>query len=168
MSEQPELIGTMGAYRQTWRKGNPRSLLQTIINKNPKADEKKIHQLFWEEIEDDKELLRACVEYWLDHNYRSIIFASTAPTPEQIRRKQTERTEGVKAATNKLKERIEFETKRRLLDWIMPNERRLGDCTGKECRLFGGWLGEVGKKVPANSTVRQVLSEEQLQKLWKK
>jgi hypothetical protein len=161
-----EMVGTQGAYRQTWRKGSPRSLLQALISKNTKASEKEIHQKFWLEIEDDKELLRACVEYWLDHNYRSLIQGVERSSVKQTAERAKERAENVAAATSKLKARIEFEAKRVLLDWIMPNNKKLADCTGAECRQFGGWLTALGKKLPANRTVSQVFNEEQLQKIF--
>ena len=38
--------GTQGAFRQTWRKGNPRALLKTLLEKNPKADATAIYKYF--------------------------------------------------------------------------------------------------------------------------
>jgi hypothetical protein len=170
MQEATSDLGRKGAYRATWRKDNPRSLLQTIMRKNPKADEKKIHQIFWEEVEDDKLLLRACVEYWLDNNYRSLVQALEAlpASPAELEKKKREREERIKSAAMKLSDRIEFEARRKLLEWIMPNDKKLGDCNRAECLRFGGWLDAVGMKVPPNSTVRQALSEDELQKIWKK
>jgi hypothetical protein len=53
-----------------------------------------------------------------------------------------------------------------LLDWQLPNGKRLGDCTGRECRKAGGWLVRVAAKVPPRKLVRDVLDQGELQKLW--
>jgi hypothetical protein len=153
--------GTLGAFRATWRKGNPRSLLETIINKNPKASENDIYKLFWTEIEDDKELLRAITGYWLDHNYRSLTRPILQPSGEPTHAQRTIE------ARRQLKERIDYETRVMLLDLVMPNEKKLSDCTGKECCQFGGWLQLVGRKVPATKTVGETLTETQLQGLYR-
>jgi hypothetical protein len=155
--------GTLGAFRATWRKGNPRALLETIINKNPKASENDIYKLFWTEIEDDKELLRAITGYWLDHNYRSL----TRPISQPNNGQKPARAQRIMEAQQQLKERIVHETRVMLLDLIMPNEKKLSDCTGKECCQFGGWLQLVGHKVPATKTVGETLTEKQLQSLYR-
>ena len=156
--------GTQGAFRQTWRKGNPRSLLKTMMEKTPKADAAVIYRMFWDEIEDDKELLRNIVGYWLDHNYQSLRQASEpAPPPHMV---ETERQNAQTVVRERLHQRIRYETRIVLLDLIMPNDKRLGDCTGAECGRFGGWLFQLSKKVPANKTVSNILSEDEVYKLW--
>ena len=155
--------GTLGAFRQTWRKSNPRALLKTILEKNLKADANAIYKLFWDEIEDDKELLRAIVGYWLDHNYQSLRQAS-GPTPAPSA--EPRQASAKAAVSERLRHRIHYETRVVLLDLIMPNDKRLAECTGAECGKFGGWLFQLSKKVPANKTVGNILSEDEVYKLW--
>jgi hypothetical protein len=38
--------------------------------------------------------------------------------------------------------------KRMLLDVIMPNGKKLRDCTGYECREMGNWLMALGGSEP--------------------
>jgi hypothetical protein len=166
--------GSQGAYRQSWRKGNPRSLLKTLIERNPKADRKKIYDLFWDEVEDDKQLLQDIVGYWLDHNYHSLLTASLEPRapsggadssgggPTSTAAKSEQAT----AAKGKLQDRIRYETRIVLLELVMPNDKRLADCTGAECSRFGGWLFQLSKKVPANKTVGATLSEDEVYRMW--
>lgn len=159
--------GTLGAYRQTWRKGNPRSLLKTIMEKNPKADPQKLYRLYWEEVEGDKELLRDIVGYWLDHNYQSLLRDCE---PESRRRHERASASSSSAAAApaaaKLQERVEHETRLVLLDLTMPNDKALKDCTGNDCRGFGGWMFQLAKKVPATKTVGATLSEDEVYKIW--
>jgi hypothetical protein len=48
----------------------------------------------------------------------------------------------------------------------MPNNKRLGDCTGAECLAFGSWMALLAKEVPSTKIVSQVLSEKQVWKFW--
>lgn len=156
--------GTLGAFRQTWRKGNPRSLLKTIIEKNPKADAAAIYKLFWEEVEDDKEIVQTIVGYWLDHNVQSLV-SSSAPAPANPGRPGNGRPPA-SAASERLRHRIHYETRIVLLDLVQANDKPLGECTGADCAKFGGWLFKLSQKVPANSKVASVLTEEEVYKLW--
>ena len=154
--------GMQGAFRQTWRKGNPRALLKTLLEKNPKADATAIYKMFWEEIQDDKDLVRDIVGYWLDHNYHSLKQAEMPIKNKQAAQKQKA------AAVEQLKERIHQESKIILLDLLMPNSKRLADCTGAECGRFNGWMAQLANTVPPNKTVGSVLSEDQIYQLWQK
>jgi hypothetical protein len=157
--------GTQGAFRATWRRAQPRLLLERLIRDNPKATEEQIHSLFWEEVEDDGDALRACVEYWLDNNYASILRfkpmamgsgAAPAQTTERDRIRQ------------QIKGRIEHETRLVLLDLVMPNGKPLGDCTGRECLQFGRWFANLAKRVPPAEIVRNILSETEVLKTWRR
>ena len=152
--------GTLGAYRQTWRKGNPRSILKTIIDANPKADAQAIYRLFWAAIEDDKELLQDITGYWLDHNLQSLMREAEPPT-----RRRTKSPVATPSST-KLQDRIEHEVRIALLDLMMPNGKPLRDCTGNDCQNFNGWTSELSKRVPANNTVGSTLSEAEVYELW--
>jgi hypothetical protein len=158
--------GSTGAFRATWRKDNPRSLLEAIIAKNPKANEEKIHAMFWREIEDDKQLLRACVEYWLDNNYRSLSIEKQKTRPLAGAQKSAQDA-AVQGVVKEIRQRIAIEAQIVLLDLVMPNNKKLADCTGVECLSFGGWMAAIAKQVPATSIVSEVLSENDVRKLWK-
>jgi hypothetical protein len=152
--------GTTGAYRATWRKGNPRSVLETIVAKNPKATPKQIWDVFHRETEDDSELIVAMKWYWFDNNLKSILRDEDSPPPTQASKSEKE------SAIKKIKDRIKYEASQ-LLELIMPNDKRLADCTGAECRAFGGWLIYVAKKVPGNRTVGEILTEKQLYRMFR-
>ena len=156
--------GIQGAFRATWRKAQPRLLLEQLIRDNPSVDEEKIHGLFWEEIEDDQDTLRACVEYWLDNNYASILrpksrLVGLAAVPAQNSAREQ--------AKQQIEHRIKHEARLVLLDLVMPNDKRLGDCTGNECRQFGQWFAVLAEKVPSAEIVRNVLSEKEIFRVWK-
>jgi hypothetical protein len=154
--------GQIGAFRATWRKGNPRSLLRTLIGRNPRSGQEKIHELFWQEIEDDKELLRACVEYWLDNNYRSLMNEQ----PEIKAKNASERVNAIARTAEKIKDHIEHKARIALLALTMPNDKKLADCNKTECLKSGGWLTKVGNRLPRNKTVGQVFNEDDLHALF--
>jgi hypothetical protein len=157
--------GIHGAFRATWRKDNPRSLLRTIIAKNPKATEDKIHKLFWQEVENDPELLRACVEYWLDNNYLSLM---RDENPVKRRKRADKDAVAVNFEKEKIKERIDGEVYSELLNLIMPNSKKLGECDRKDCLAMGGWLTTVGNQLPKNKTVSEVFTNKQLHTIYRK
>jgi hypothetical protein len=153
--------GTTGAKRATWRDLNPRRLLREIIEANPKASEKSWRDEFWAQITEglpplDETYVKPIVEYWLDNNIRSLV--SEMDEPRQ--RKQQTRTE-----VERRKREIESLI---LLNLQMPNGKLLGECTGSECKRFGGWYVEIAKVVPAKKLVGDVLNETEIRKLWNK
>ena len=154
--------GILGAKRATWRQVNPRELLRRIIDNSPTDDDADWRDMFWSEIENDKDMLRAIADYWLDNNIRSLTTPTTAKTTDKMLA-----AEAVSVAKTNVTQRVAEHIKIALLALVMPNEKLLGDCTGAECRQFGGWFVKIGKSVPAKATVREHLSETKLQKLWR-
>jgi hypothetical protein len=50
-------------------------------------------------------------------------------------------------------------------DYIMPNDKALGDCTGAECRDIGGFFEYIGLEVPADELVRHKMTENEIRTL---
>jgi hypothetical protein len=162
--------GMAGAKRPTWRTVNPRALLKTTIVANKTASNAELRELFWKEVEDDKNYLRSIVESFLDNNMRSMMLPTPAPrSPAKKPNGAALKSNGAAVAKikQKLQERVNYEAKIALLELVMPNNKVLGDCTGPECKKFGGWFANLAKRVPRNKTVAQTLSEEQVRKLYK-
>ena len=153
--------GILGAKRATWRQVNPRELLRRIIDNSPTDDDADWRDTFWSEIENDKDMLRAIADYWLDNNIRSLTAPTNKTTDKMLAAK------AVNVAKTNVTQRVVEQVKVAFLAFTMPNDKPLGDCTGSECKQFGGWFAKVGKIVPAKATVREHLSETKLQKLWR-
>jgi hypothetical protein len=160
--------GVLGAKRATYRGTNPRPLLKQIMEKS--KDEKVWRDTFWTDVEDDKDYLRAIVDYWLDNNIRSILMENSPESAtargqnaQKARQKTKQTTEQVKQA---VQTRVRQEAKIILLQMIMPNGKHLGDCTGNDCRHFGGWYAALAKKIPPNATVAATMSEREVVALW--
>jgi hypothetical protein len=164
--------GVLGAKRATWRDANPRKLLQDIIEANPNGPETLWRKLFWERVESDDDQIQAIVAYWLDNHVRYIQdhgpdtkqeTAKKGPAAQAAEQKTETVKENVKST---LREHIVREARVILLEIMMPNGKKLAQCTGADCKNFGGWLTAVATKVPAKKKVADILSEAEVRKLW--
>ena len=153
---------TTAQKRATWRKSNPRELLARIIDENRGASEQSWRDAFWDEVDGNRSLLQVIVQYYLDHNIRSIV----SPPVKPPARSKWDRETATKNVKQKLVKRLHEEAQLMFLDLIMPNGKALKECTGQDCRQFGGWATKLAKLVPANKQVGQVLKEGQVRKLW--
>lgn len=170
MSEVVDL-GVRGAKVQTWRAANPRELLKRVIDDNPGADRQALLHLFREQMwrEDEAEdYVDTIIDYWFANNYYSIVAPVGIARTEQHRRT----LQASAQVAEKIRQRIVEQAQIMLSDMLMPNGKRLAECTGKECQSLGiavgGWLGRVARKVKPDQAVGEALSEEQLRELYAK
>ena len=178
-------MGHTGASKQSWRSPSPRALLKSLMDeaKDP-HDGKVLFKDFLAAIlpvavrnafenEDDEGRLIAVIEYWFTNNHNRML--SYFPKPGAKERKANhaakleEKQQIIRSA---VRTHIKQEAKLLLLDWIMPNGKPIGDCTGQECRQFGRkvgpWFANIVSKVKPSELVRDVFDETQLRKLWGK
>jgi hypothetical protein len=157
--------GIQAAYRQTWRKGDPRPTLAKVIEENPKAHRDTLFRLFRERVIDDAEAIDSCLQYYFDRTLASIERSITETEATTVTHKRMKK-EKIKASVQ-LQGRMNHEAKRILLDWVMPNNKTLADCTGEDCAKLGGWLRAIAKDVPKNKTVGDVFNEKQLYAIYR-
>lgn len=178
MSLSHQTTGTTGAATQSWRATNPRSLLDQIAKKYPRADKAEITRRFDKAVRDvvgipqlgneEEDILFAINEYWVTNNFSSLRRqeekSSRRPTDHSAQRKATE------AVKEAVKERIVEEAKMLLLDWVMPNNKQLRACSGREVAQLwprvGKWLAAIAKKVKPNELVGDVFTETQVRCLY--
>lgn len=175
-----------GAFRSSWRARNPRAILEALVAAHPqkegqpdRAYEADLLLLFDAETrkEDEKAEkagkegpIRTIFEYWLANNYRSLKRAMADASPEVVRLRKQEAekiTQDVRAAVNA---KIKSEARVMLMDLMMPNGRRLRNCTGRECTKLGSsvgrWLSLIGKSIEPTQRVGEALSEDKLHELY--
>jgi hypothetical protein len=156
--------GVSSAKRATWRQTDWRPILMRIVKENPTASTEQICERFWEEVREDLDQLKGIVFYVGNLGVRAL-------TPKHKKRTGSAHEVEVKKAVaimkTKIKKRIAEEARLLLLDLITPNGKPLRNCTGQECRALGSWYAQLGQKVPANKTVGNCLSENQVYRLWK-
>ena len=147
--------GVQGAKRARWREVNPWKLLREIAEGLPNGEKEELWAAFWREAQDADDYLEAIARYFFDNAFLSL-------------KKDQDGTAKHHKGKPK-KESLESEVETRalmLLQMMMPNGKQLGDCTGPDCRRFGGWLRGLAKLVPAGKTVGQSLTEAKVRRLW--
>jgi hypothetical protein len=163
--------GVRGAKRQSWKAANPRELLKRVIDDNPGADREGLLHLFrdqmWQE-DEAEEYVDTIIEYWFANNYHSLVGPLPAlPRSREARSRTVELAQEIKA---KVKAKILERAAIVLSDMVLPNGKRLADCTGRECLSMSGALGgliaKIADKVKPSQVVGQVLTEQQLQDMY--
>lgn len=159
--------GTYGATVQSFAPANPRELLLNILDQNPKISREALLGLVSDALQEPANTaqLVAVIEYWFANTIRSIesLEAEHAPVAKAVTRDLTRKA--VAKAAGTVKTAILEEAKIELLGMVMPNGKKLGDCTGRECQKFGGWLYQVGQRAGSRK-VSQVMTEQSLRELY--
>lgn len=179
--EHPQIsdfVGKTGAMRQTVRSAHPRALLADIIEKNPAASERTIFEECWElfksreEFEEpgDPSLFKTIFEYWFANNYRSIVLS--APETRSLRRSEVTQKIGTLTTdyADRIEQAIEHKAKVTLLRLLMPNGKKLADCTGSDCESMaaevGQFLSALAATLSPQEKVGSKFTEASLQDLY--
>jgi hypothetical protein len=149
--------GITGAKRQSWRHDNPRDTLRNIIEGNPTAGKEKLLELFTDIVLKTKNqaLLETIIEYWFANNLTSLLHS------DSDLKKQFSNPDVAKIK-DKIRQRIKIAAGVVLLDMVMPNKKRLADCTGAECAAVGGWLAMIAARMAPSQIVGKVFAEEDI------
>lgn len=149
--------GITGAKRQSWRHDNPRDLLKVIIDNNTQASKEELLELFTQKVfeKGNRALLETIIEYWFANNLHSL-FISDSKLKRQFMAPQ------IKKVKDQIRQRIKVAAGVILMDMVMPNKKRLRDCSGAECATVGGWLSIVAARMPPAALVGQAFDEKTL------
>lgn len=147
----------------------PLSLLVALIRKNQKLSEDEHKKQFRNLLNQDGyiEFVDAVIDEWLRLNYGNAAREAMPPTVEEIKARAAERRRQNKQDESSV-ETAKAVIASRLLDFVMPNGKRLKDSTKAECLEAGGWLARIAAKVPPRKKVGEVLKEGDLAKLLKR
>ena len=160
-------VGTTGAKRVSWEHYNPRELLLELVQNYPNADEATIARHLRDRVlGDESEYLMSILLYYVRNNMRSL--QPGRPSPAERAARHAEAITAVDAVKQQVREHIKREAKILLLDMIQANGKPLRQCTGAECTRFGGWLAAIAEKVGAKQIVGDVLTEQDVRRLFKR
>jgi len=156
--------GTQGAKRARWRELNPWKFMREVAEDFPDADREELWPIFWNELSKQHAGLEgtyfeAIARYFFDNAFNAL------KGPVMSGRGGYKRS-GRKTPSENITEEMVESRALMLLNLTMPNGKHLGDCTGPECRRFGGWFRELAKCVPKGKTVSQALTETKARRLW--
>lgn len=161
--------GTYGAKRVSWRRANPRALLEELLSDHPKADQELIRAYCRESVRRaGEDYTDTIFDYWFDNNYRSIV---CKPSSGEISRRRLRTKRQIAAITAQGKAALEKvvgeKAEALLLDTVLPSGKTLRDSTFGECRAVGGWLSRIGAEGGSRQIVGKHLTEQQVRKLQK-
>jgi hypothetical protein len=146
--------GITGAKRQSWKHDNPRDVLKSIIESNAHAAKEELLEIFTQAMfeKGNRALIETVIEYWFANNLNSLLHSDSS-----LRDQFT----GPRVAKIKeqIRDRIKIAAGVVLMDMIMPNKKRLRDCSGAECAAVGGWLSIVAARMPPSAIVGKTFSE---------
>lgn len=147
--------GITGAKRQSWKHDNPREVLINIIDQNPSAAKEELLEIFTRSALEKgrRTLLETIIEYWFANNLNSLLNSDSGL------RKQFSNPQ-VSKIKEQIRERIKIAAGVVLMDMILPNKKRLRDCSGAECAAVGGWLSVVATHMSPSEIVGKKLSEQ--------
>jgi hypothetical protein len=147
MTDIPINPGVRGMTRSTWIDDTHlRGLLMRLIREHPSASQKEIAPIYLAYVRNDSSLIDEAAMRVLDNDWASIHKAPKSHRP-------------IFSAAQLAAGRERLQTCV-LLDLMMPNDKKLRDCTGTECGEFGGWLIKIRDRVGAG-IVGEILSEEE-------
>ena len=107
--------------------------------------------------------MAVAAEYAFINTYRRLQAEPTADQRAQIAKQRAKQAQKLADAIAKHAETVRsIKEQITLLNWEMPNGKRLRNCTGAECVECGGWLAKVGKKVGTTKRVGEVLNEKEV------
>lgn len=153
-----------GATVQSWNQFSAREVLKRVFDANPKASREQLMLLVREPLSEHH--WNSIFEYWFTNNLRSLL----EEKPKPARKTESEVNEQ-RAAAEKLKTQFKTQIVAAVgLKFILPNGKMLKDCTGQECAQMGGqvgrWLQRIAAKIKPDDIVGEVLSEQQVRKLY--
>ncbi len=141
---------------------NPTEVLVRLIDENPGVARDVIEKLFIAEIEDDKDYRTPVIKYFFINAWSGLHPVHSKKVSSRARAaQQAADSRAVAEKVQQLKKAVIIS------ELLMPNNKKVADCTGIEMMKFGKWHAAVGKIVKRR-VVGKVLNEEQLYDLWRK
>ena len=155
--------GTYGAKTQSWKRANPRALLEEILRESPKADVETIRGYCRDAVRKaGEDFTDTIFDYWFDNNLRSL---TATPYAKVVAAHKAVESKMVAKGGAAIKKAIKKKAKSLLLDTVLPNGKKLRDSTFGECTILGGWLSRIGRGGDPDKVVGRYLSEAKVRKL---
>jgi hypothetical protein len=159
---------------------DPQKLLAELRQQYPNADERALARHLRDEVFDElsegRDYLLPIMLYFV----QNVLGAWVQEEEREQRRAERQAERQSKAAERRvlaeqtkadveehIQEEAQKEAAKLLLDLPMPNGKRLRDCTGDDCRHFGGWFLALATKVGPTNLVGDVLSEQEVFQTYK-
>jgi hypothetical protein len=169
-------MGKYGATKQSWSEENPRHLLKEIMDANTGLSEESAIDLMSTRLLQEHRVgyLKTAIAYWVTNNYYALKreMAPTAKVLPFVKLAQPTAMQK-KQASQKLHETIKAKIVAHaptlMLDYLLPNGKRLRDCTFQEVKTIGqglnkegAWMLNIAAMGKPTAIVGEVLTEKDL------
>jgi len=151
-----------GQTRSTWRDENHlRGVLLRLMTDNLNIGKEDLESLYVERVLQSEDLVEEAIRRCFANDLTMIVKSGLQIKKSRIHnysktRKQT-REQAIKEVAEKIRQTV-------LLDLIMPNGKKLRDCTGTECGEFSSAYARLKDKV-GRRIVGKVLSEKEIRSI---
>lgn len=162
IDEVQEMKSRPGPVRS--EKETPKNYLKKLALAHPLADPIKLHQMMWENYDE------AWTKLFFDHWFQYHIKLFRNENTKGKHTSKTERESQLQQIRTMDERRIEERAKIKLSEMLMPNGKKLQDCTGSDCTKLGNtvgpWLLKLGRRLRPRQHVGTVFSETELTEIY--
>jgi len=123
---------------------------------NPISEKEDLESLYVKKILQSKELTKEAIRRCFANDFVMIV-KSNIPLKKMKKNNKRPRAQIVKELGDRIRQTV-------LLDLVMPNDKKLRDCTGTECGKFSSAFAKLKDKV-GRRIVGKVLSESEVRNI---
>lgn len=137
---------------------SPREIAVRLIESDKTASIGKLVSIFWEEIREEPDVLRALAEAEMTNAYHDYS-ARTRRKPRTTPGEQREANHRVALIGQEVRRVV-------LLDVVFPNGKKARNCTREDGLAFGGFWTKACQKMKPGQLIGDVYTEEKIRKFW--
>ncbi|XUM19751.1 hypothetical protein ACRAVF_18980 [Bradyrhizobium oligotrophicum S58] len=151
------------------------SMFERALKNDPNGSRKSQFDAFFDEVQANPAAVEQLAKDYFDRNYAqweitqsrsgSTGLAATAKAQETALRRQEAAAETRQLAQETVSRIVNTIKKIVMLDLIMPNGKKLRECTFAEVARFGGMFTDIGKEGKPTQVIDKHLSEADLQSI---
>jgi hypothetical protein len=157
-----------GSTRATWiDESRLRGMMLQLLKQFPNADREAILAKFLTKARRSSAMVDEGLTRIFDIDWRIIhrSMAREETKSEKVKRAAEQQRAIRRVSKTELTKANKLLVSLVLLDLVQPNGKKLRDCTGVECKSFGGWLTKIGDRV-GGAIVGEKLNEAEVTAIW--
>lgn len=143
-------------------KKNALDVLAEMIESHPTWGRDRLYNQWRDAVESDDGYLCAVMDYTFTNYYERLEKDRNRTPAKTLKEREADKAAvqaKADAIVSKFKEAV-------LMEHVMPNGKKLGDCSGPECVTAGGFFACIGRQIGRGRTVRQDMREVDLRALY--
>lgn len=152
---------TGAAINRRTAKKNPQEVLYSMMESDRTASKERLFAKWRKIVEADDDHMEAVLSYAFTNYYsqNEISLRPAAPRPRGP--EMAERRERISRVAKHVREKI-------FLDMVMPNDKKMGDCTCAEISTFGDMYKLIAAQGKPSDIIREILTNADIHRLLSK